>query len=66
MQMSVGHVLLPRARGPKSVVLGMLSRNKGRSIAGQASIDTPCYDEQLAAATRSGDSAFQQLADEFV
>lgn len=55
----------PPAGGPKSVVLGMLSRNEGRSIAGQASIkDT--LDGQLAAATRSGDSTFQQLADECV
>ena len=29
MQVSVGHVLLPPAGGPKSVVLGMLSRNVG-------------------------------------
>lgn len=43
MQMRVGHVLLPPAGGPKSVVLGMLSRNGGRSIAGQALIETPCY-----------------------
>lgn len=43
MLMGVGHVLLPPAGGPKSMVLGMLSRNEGRSIAGRALIETPCY-----------------------
>lgn len=67
MQMGVGHVLLPPAGGPKSMVLGMLSRNKGRSIAGQALIETLCPGcPELAPATESGHSTFQQLADECV
>lgn len=61
--MGVGHVLLPPV-GPKSVVLGMLSRNKGRSFAGQASILITSWlppPDPI-----SGNSAFQQLADECV
>lgn len=41
MQMSVGHVLLSPVGRPKSMVLGMLSRNNSCSIAGQALIETP-------------------------